>query len=186
MHQLAFLSGEPRVKPSASQDCVKDSKTNGETSAWSISDLLFELGYDGSYGKMSPAYLPATAGQTSPASSQDSPEWTSPFRQNWTVKRAGGIVESLLADPITTLSPGVCLTLNTSEFPSNADACLLSDILEETGDVPQRYYLSAKACRGILRRAERRGKDLPTMLRRALEQVAEDLNEPGKREGKIQ
>jgi hypothetical protein len=49
--------------------------------------------------------------------------------------------------------------------------CSLSDILE-TGDVPQRYYLSAKACAGILRRAAKRDKELPAQLQRALEQVA--------------
>ena len=54
--------------------------------------------------------------------------------------------------------------------------CSLSDILE-TGDVPQRYYLSAKACRGILRRAEKRGKELPEALRRALRAVAEGSSE---------
>jgi len=32
--------------------------------------------------------------------------------------------------------------------------------------------LSAKACRGILNRAERRGKTLPVHLKRALEQAA--------------
>jgi hypothetical protein len=32
--------------------------------------------------------------------------------------------------------------------------------------------LSAKACAGILRRAERRGKSLPPMLKAALEAVA--------------
>jgi hypothetical protein len=42
----------------------------------------------------------------------------------------------------------------------------------EISQVPQRFYLSAKACSGILRRAERRGKKLPTMLRVALEAVA--------------
>jgi hypothetical protein len=47
----------------------------------------------------------------------------------------------------------------------------LSDVLE-TQPLPQRFSLSAKACAGILRRAQRRGKDLPTMLRQALEQVA--------------
>jgi hypothetical protein len=47
----------------------------------------------------------------------------------------------------------------------------LSDVLE-TQQVPQRFYLSAKACSGILRRAERRGKELPQMLRAALEAVA--------------
>jgi hypothetical protein len=42
----------------------------------------------------------------------------------------------------------------------------------ETGELPPRFSLSAKACAGILRRAQRRGKDLPTMLRQALKQVA--------------
>ena len=52
-------------------------------------------------------------------------------------------------------SPGECWTLNTCEHadldgrsPSDGDVCSLSDILE-TGDVPQRYYLTAKACAGI-------------------------------------
>jgi hypothetical protein len=48
---------------------------------------------------------------------------------------------------------------NILEFHSAAVACSLSDILE-TGDVPRRFYLSATACRGILRRAEKRGKEL--------------------------
>jgi hypothetical protein len=39
--------------------------------------------------------------------------------------------------------------------------------------VPEKYYLSAKACEGILRRAERCGKQLPEMLRTALEQMIE-------------
>jgi len=89
-------------------------------------------------------------------------------------------------------SPTGFWTLNTSEFnhilgPSLRDegVCSLSDILE-TGDLPQRFFLSAKACKGILRRAEKRGKELPTQLRRALEQVAVDLSEPEKLEGRIQ
>jgi DNA (cytosine-5)-methyltransferase 1 len=40
------------------------------------------------------------------------------------------------------------------------------------GAIPQRFYLSPRACAGILRRAEKRGKTLPDMLRRALESVA--------------
>ena len=74
-------------------------------------------------------------------------------------------------------SPIAFVTLNTLEFHSAAVASSLSDILE-TGDVPQRFYLSAKACRGILRRAEKRGKALPTTLRLALEQVAEASTDP--------
>ncbi len=38
------------------------------------------------------------------------------------------------------------------------------------GERAEKYYLSAKACEGILRRAERRGKELPPMLKEALEQ----------------
>ena len=67
-----------------------------------------------------------------------------------------------------TASHGVCLTLNTSESPSVAVECLLSDVLETTGPHLAKYSLSAKACEGILRRASRRGKTLPPMLERAL------------------
>lgn len=35
-------------------------------------------------------------------------------------------------------------------------------------NAPRKYYLSAKACRGILNRAEKRGKKLPEQLRTAL------------------
>ena len=63
-------------------------------------------------------------------------------------------------------------TLSTSDWPSAASVCSLSDVLEETSRVPQRYYLSPKACAGILRRAEKRGKALPTALAAALRSVA--------------
>jgi hypothetical protein len=62
-------------------------------------------------------------------------------------------------------------TLNGSEWPSAAVVCSLSDILE-TGSVPQRFFLSAKACAGILRRAGKRGKALPLALEAALQAVA--------------
>ena len=58
----------------------------------------------------------------------------------------------------------------------------LSAILES--NVSSKYYLSPKACAGILRRAAKRGKDLPIQLRRALEAVAEDSNALERREGK--
>jgi hypothetical protein len=74
-------------------------------------------------------------------------------------------------------SPTGFLTLNTSEFHKDAAACSLSDILE-TGDVPQRYFLSALACKGILRRAAKRGKEFPPALMKALEQVAITASTP--------
>ena len=52
---------------------------------------------------------------------------------------------------------------------------LLSSILME--DVPDRYSLSPKACQGILRRAAKRGKELPEVLKAALEQQARDAPE---------
>ena len=61
---------------------------------------------------------------------------------------------------------GDSLTLNVGEFPNAERESLLSWILED--NVPQKYYLSARACQGILTRASRRGKPLPEVLRQAL------------------
>jgi hypothetical protein len=57
--------------------------------------------------------------------------------------------------------------LNTGECPNVAVESHLSQILEEKPHL--KYCLSPKACQGILNRAERRGKELPEMLRMALE-----------------
>ena len=69
-------------------------------------------------------------------------------------------------------SDGECSTVNISEFPREGSVCSLSRILED--DPATKYSLSPKACRGILRRAENRGKELPEMLKRALERVANE------------
>jgi hypothetical protein len=74
--------------------------------------------------------------------------------------------------------PGGCLTLNTSEWPSGGAVCSLSEVLE-AGQVPRKYYLSPKAARGILRRAEKRGRELPSHLRQALDTLAMDTETHG-------
>lgn len=56
--------------------------------------------------------------------------------------------------------------LNFGESPSVAVESRLSWILED--NVPEKYYLSARACEGILNRASRRGKALPEILHTAL------------------
>lgn len=61
------------------------------------------------------------------------------------------------------------MTLNFGESPREENVSTLSQILE--ANVPEKYYLSPKACRGILNRAERRGKRLPEMLMEALKEV---------------
>ena len=53
-----------------------------------------------------------------------------------------------------------------------AAACSLSQVLE-TILIPPKYFLSATACAGILRRAEKRGKKLPELLDLALRQAVD-------------
>jgi hypothetical protein len=67
--------------------------------------------------------------------------------------------------------PGALLgeytTRSFGESPREENASRLSQILEDSA--PQKYYLSEKACAGILNRAQKRGKELPYELREALE-----------------
>jgi hypothetical protein len=76
-------------------------------------------------------------------------------------------VERLGSSPIKfknsgIVAPGGFLTLNTSESLNAAVESSLSDIAE-TGDVPPRYYLGQRACRGMLRRMRTRGKSIPEL-----------------------
>ncbi len=73
--------------------------------------------------------------------------------------------------------PGGFSTHATSECRSAAGACSsselsLSEILEPPQNVPPRYSLSGRAARGILQRAQKRGRTLPLHLLAALERVA--------------
>ena len=67
------------------------------------------------------------------------------------------------------LSPwhGGCWMRNTGASPSVAAESTLSQILEERPH--PKYYLTRKACLGIIRRASERGKPLPPQLLAALE-----------------
>ena len=118
-------------------------------------------------------------GKTSPVPCQVLPDVT--LRLCWKrsqkpkfqclVLDSGRTPEWYEAEALTSL--GVCTTPNISERHSGAGVSFLSQILEE--HAPEKYSLSPKACQGILRRAERRGKDLPPMLRTALEQQAQGM-----------
>lgn len=127
-------------------------------------------------GKMSPEHSAATMEKTSTQSSKSSrklPTQTCMFLD----LRAKGRPTNLLGDTLDPLwemdglSRGERSMPNTGEFPSVVVESTLSEILE--ANAPEKYYLSAKACEGILRRAERRGKELPPMLKTALEQTLE-------------
>ena len=89
-----------------------------------------------------------------------------------------------------TARDGFYLKLNCGEKPIHPRPSRLSDILETNPD--PKYNLSARACQGILNRAERRGKELPKVLKDALIQQASlsklgggaEFDRCGKRAGK--
>jgi DNA (cytosine-5)-methyltransferase 1 len=68
---------------------------------------------------------------------------------------------------------GASWTPSSTAWPSDGSGflCSLAEVLEP-GPLPTRYFLSSRACAGILRRAEKRGKTLPGPLLRALQAVA--------------
>jgi hypothetical protein len=146
MDQLTlFAEGSP-ARMSALLDAVRDWMESGQDFGSSSFELLRSLNRAGLLSRTSLDCYPPMESGTLP-----------PSFQGW---QNAGI-----------WGPTGFLTLNTSEFPNDAGVCLLSDVLE-TGKVPQKYYLSARAARGILRRAEKRGRELPPLLREALQQVA--------------
>ena len=146
MDQLTFLSAAPHASPSQSQELE---------AAWTTTVVTWHSNFLGLLNEHAPS---GWFGRTSPASCQAEEDGTLvPSSGAWSNSGMG--------------SPTECLTLSSLEFHSAADACSLSDILE-TGDVPQRFFLSAKACAGILRRADKRGKKLPEALAIALETTA--------------
>jgi hypothetical protein len=71
--------------------------------------------------------------------------------------------------------------LNCGEKPNRTIQSKLSDILE-TNPNPK-YNLSETACRGILRRATERGKELPELLKTTLEKQSLFRNEQGNQGG---
>ena len=151
------------------------------------------------FGKTYPEHCPQTKERTSAASSkkrQGSPKKIPLFLD---LRRGGGVTQEaswetggvlhgeymmhsigaylneeneyvLLPTSMDTQQQKYCLTLNISEKPRTPMPSSLSEILEESAD--EKYNLSARACNGILSRANRRGKQLPEILQKALEAQA--------------
>ena len=116
-------------------------------------------------GKTCPERFPATEERTSGGlwkKSRASKKKTLLFLDR---RKGNGSQPGLCWETVTRL-PSVCWTPNIGACPSAAKESFLSQILE--ADAPQKYYLSGRACAGILRRAERRGKELPPLLKAAL------------------
>ena len=127
----------------------------------SIQDLLC--------GKTSQEPSAAMGGQTSEQSSKRSATQTAKgFLYLNILNGDGGLLPGQSWEMVSAL-PGVSTMLNFGESPKDVRESTLSQILQ--ANAPEKYYLSPKACRGILNRAERRGKRLPDMLKEALEEV---------------
>ena len=73
------------------------------------------------------------------------------------------------------MSRGESSMLNTSDSPNVVAESLLSQVLEN--NVAAKYSLSPKACAGILRRAEMRGRALPPTLKAALVHLANQTSQ---------
>ena len=117
------------------------------------------------FGKTSPEPLAAGAKKTLRRSCKRSaPSPVMPYL--YLDRRANGLTQARSWETVTP-SPGGSTMLNTGECPSVAVASILSQILED--NVHPKYYLSVKACRGIIARSERRGKPLPELLMAALQ-----------------
>ena len=122
---------------------------------------------DLSSGKMSPEHSAPTREKISEPSSRKSVK--SKTDQCQCLSLQSGTVQEKSWEMVNPL-PGDSLMLNFGEYPREENVSTLSQILQ--AGVPEKYYLSQKACLGILRRASVRGKKLPTVLQRALEKQA--------------
>lgn len=119
------------------------------------------------FGKTSQGHLVPTKGEISVSSSKSSSKSSNKRPLCLTFHRKDGQERTVTAETDGALHTEL-LMLNTGESPNAAVESTLSQILQV--DAPEKYYLSARACEGILWRAERRGKPLPEMLQVALEQ----------------
>ena len=138
-----FSWAAPHARHFPSPVSEKEWLTHVVTYPSSISDLFSDLDQSGLCTKTSQVFCPRSLDQT-----------FHPSSQRWLNAAMG--------------SPTECWTLPTSAWPSVGKECSSLAAVLETGDIPQRYYLTAQAASGILRRARKRGKSLPPLLEQAL------------------
>lgn len=201
-NQFNLFAEEPPARRFPSRDFVKALMTLEATSPSHFLQSLTSIGPRGCSSRTSPASYPAL--HTSlPIRVRRKSTWT-PVTDPETGKRSWSKTNTTqtkaMLSPVSwpdfqnsgMVLPAGLLTLSTSEwtalpeqFLNDVGVSSLSDILETT-DVPQRYYLSPKACLGILRRAGKRGKELPRLLHRALSAVAAASSALATREDKTQ
>lgn len=121
----------------------------------------------GCYGKTSPAPSPRIKKRTSSQSSRKSSgSQTRKHPMCLYLRKAGPTQDASWESMENGRWPTELWTQNSGEFPKEEAASTLSQILEA---LPHpKYFLSEAACLGILRRAEKRGKELPDILKQTL------------------
>lgn len=167
VRSLGNMAGSLHVEPGMHEQNFLLTSSTGDsparTSAWPASGPVLtalvaasglsssgccpSCGHDGRSLRMSPDFYPATEDAT-----------LASFSAGWMTSGSQ--------------SHGRYWTRSTSESRNAAAACSLSQVLQD--EVSSKFYLSAKAAAGILRRAERRGKSLPAHLERALRTLSGD------------
>ena len=125
------------------------------------------MGADFCYGKTFLERYPAMKGETLPT-----------FLEAWSrgkflsLPMGGPTQGSSHRNQVTASWNGAFSMLNSSESLRDGVVSSLYGILEH-GGVDHRFYLSARACRGILSRAKKHLKVLPDVLMKALTRIAE-------------
>lgn len=152
MGQLTFSLEAHHARLSPSPDDERDWMIHVVTWPSNFFSLLADSAPVGWFGRTSPEFLATTPERLSPPSSGS---WSN-----------AGMA-----------SPTESSTLSLRESPRDAVASSLSAILE-TGDHLSRYFLSARACKGILARAEKQGRRLPSLLESALRRRTETATDP--------
>ncbi len=157
-YRLIFSAAAPPARTSPSPETAPGSPGTAPASSSNTHESLALFDPDGFSGRTYPVRSLATAVGTSESS-----------LERWPTSG--------------TAWPGGFSTAVTSECRSDAAACSssepsLTEILEPPQSVPARYSLSGRAARGILRRAEKRGRSLPSHLSAALEAVARTTTTP--------
>ena len=126
-----------------------------------------------SSGRMSPGPSAATKERTSEPSSRSCAASKTPPYLFLDLRHGGGESDGPIAERSWQTSfplRGESWTPEVGEFPRDAVESSLSSILMD--NPPEKYRLSARACVGILRRSEKRGKPLPPLLKEVLERQA--------------
>ena len=169
MKKSTCSSGVRPARISQSQGNDWDLKVGEACSLSTLYDCVLSLESAGLCGKMSPLLFPAAEARIS-----DDLFPCSVDGMSRSLKADGENAGSSLRLREDSEWHGEYLTLNLPEWNnfrgqsrSAGSVSSLSDILV-SGNIPPRYYLTVKCAEGILRRAARRGKTLPPVLKEAL------------------